>query len=216
MALAGSAGASAAPSHSQVNGITATWDASTNSYCYAFWVPSTKRDFLDIGLHSTRSSLTLGFGSGGTQGFKAYGTSTEIGGTRLLTSLNGVQGCPQATPPKLTVDPSSLNWGNVPVGLSPILQVTITNRGTEASGGLLTSFLGNDAGAFVPTYPETTCTGGAVLGRSSCVLALRFQPTAARIYSATLDVTANPGADHILVPLSGTGTGTTATAARHR
>ena len=112
------------------------------------------------------------------------------------------------TPPPGDIDltPSSINFGNVPVGTdSTPSTVTIQNTGT---GPLQISapVVGNSAFSIStdncgPTYPRT------IAPSSSCTLDVRFSPVSANLVNSNLTISSNdPDESSVQVGLSGDGT----------
>lgn len=98
----------------------------------------------------------------------------------------------------LEVIPAEVNFGSVRLGESATLWVQVRNR-TDSALVLAPSLVGADRAAFaIVRQPRSTLAAGA---RDS--LLLRFTPTEARFYQATLLL----GDDHpVEVPLRGSGT----------
>ena len=96
------------------------------------------------------------------------------------------------TPSTLTVTPEVQDYGTIVVGTSSTAaQLTVQNTATSPSGALTTSLSGAGAGDFV--VASDTCAGTPLAGGASCVVSLRFIPTAVGGRDATLAVTGSPG-----------------------
>ena len=111
-------------------------------------------------------------------------------------------------PARLVAAPSSVAFGEAPVGSSADEKtVTITNRGHARSGTLELELTGDDA---FSTSAIVEC-GPTLAPGASCEVGLTFSPDSVGPASGTLVVTGRRGAS-VSVPLSGTGTGDAALA----
>ena len=121
-------------------------------------------------------------------------------GIRAVVTLGGGTGSSGA--PSITTSPSSLDFGNVTVGQSPTMTLTIRNAG---SGTLTVSSIASDNPFFSvvspPQMPFNVPSGGQQI-------TVRFSPASAGAQSGNLNITSNdasrPG---LKVSLSGTGAG---------
>ncbi len=129
--------------------------------------------------------------------------------TGTITITDNASNSPQIIPltgvgTAVTLLPSSLDFGNQPVGSTSQPQtVTLTNyanRALSISGGELT---GNNPGAF--TLQNTTC-GRSLPAGGSCTVSIAFAPKTAGPKTATLEVRDNGGASPQTVLLTGSGT----------
>jgi len=106
--------------------------------------------------------------------------------------------------PRLKLSLISLNFGTSPVGTATGAQsVTITNTGTAALTGLFAALNGADPHDFTAT---STC-GLSVAPAASCTVSIVFQPIAAGVRTATLEVLGQGTGAAQTVTLTGTGTG---------
>ncbi len=129
--------------------------------------------------------------------FFAFDKSKQLASNSLMQTLQAGAGTPA-----VTLNPTSLNFGNVQTGASSNQSVTLTNTGT-ATLQITQINLKNNAGGFSLTNPcPTSLTVGA-----SCAVSVTFNPTQAGAQSATLSVADNASGSPQSVPLSGTGTG---------
>jgi hypothetical protein len=99
----------------------------------------------------------------------------------------------------------SLAFGDVPVGQTASLTLTVTNSGKESlscSGMTFSSDLGG--------FFSSTFTAGAIAAGGSQTVTIRFAPSAAGSYSGTITVNCDHTSGTNTAPVSGTGT-TTAT-----
>jgi hypothetical protein len=117
----------------------------------------------------------------------------SINGEAFSVALSG-------TGIRVTVAPTSLNFGNVAVGqTSAPLTATITNV-TGAPLGPLAVAGGAPGGPF---FPSQTCGGATLPAGGTCVVTYTFTPTALGTASASSDFSINGEA--FSVALSGTG-----------
>jgi hypothetical protein len=108
-----------------------------------------------------------------------------------------------AKPAKLTVSPTSHNFGSAVVGTNSSSQsFAITNTGESTSGTLAASVVGTDPADFA--IDADTCTGGTLAAGAACSVSVHFAPTAVGTRKATLSVTAAPGGT-VTLTLQGTG-----------
>ena len=142
--------------------------------------------------------LTLSFTFAPTADGSASGavtvTSNDSSGSSAV-SLGGTG--TTATSPQLTVSPTAVNFGNVPLNTAASKTVTLTSSGTAA---------------LTITAAAATGTGFSVSGASfpltlnpnqSTTVQVQFDPTAAGAVSGQLTLTSNAGAGTTNVPLSG-------------
>ncbi len=106
--------------------------------------------------------------------------------------------------PTLTVTPTTLAYGNVPVGTAVDQTVTFTNSSTVPI-----TFAGNatpsgDFGTIFSPTLTNTCAGNAIAAGASCTIGFSFTPTASASYSGALAFSDTAGAQ----TLTFTGTGT--------
>jgi hypothetical protein len=102
------------------------------------------------------------------------------------------------------VSPTTLTFGNQPVGTSSLPQmVTLTNVGTKVLNISDMSTVGTNAGDF--SISNNTCLPTVQPG-ASCTFNVTFTPTQTGARSASVSITDDGGASPQLVPLSGTGT----------
>jgi alpha-tubulin suppressor-like RCC1 family protein len=118
------------------------------------------------------------------------------GSPRTIT-LSGTGTPPPA--PQVTLNPSSLNLGSIPLGQHSAAQnVTLSNTG---NGPLL--IYGISTG--LVDYTQTNNCPSSLAAGASCTIAVTFAPTAAGLRTATLAVANNAGVVPHLVGLTGTG-----------
>jgi len=120
-------------------------------------------------------------------------------GAQNFTVAAPAPGAPQAS-----VAPASLAFGAQQVGTaSDSRQVTLTNGGGSALTIAGVTLTGANPGDFAVTF--NTCVGTVPAG-ASCVVGVRFAPTAATARAATLSIADNAAGSPQTVALSGTGT----------
>ena len=110
--------------------------------------------------------------------------------------------------PTVSISPAPLAFGNVAVGDSPVLPVTITNTG---SGPLVIQGPAASPPGLVPpgspfAIADEAIQGATINPGSSAIAQIKFSPTTPGQQSATLTLNCNAG--QFPVSLTGTGTGT--------
>ena len=133
-------------------------------------------------------------------------TSNGVGSPQTL-SASGT-GTTTATPGQLSMS-SSIDFGNVTVGMTSSLQtVTVTN--SSGASVLVTSVASNDANEF--TIVSNSCT--SVGAGASCSIGITFKPSAAGARAAAITIASNGTGSPQAINTSGTGmpTGTGAAA----
>ncbi|MGH7772091.1 MAG: choice-of-anchor D domain-containing protein [Candidatus Binatia bacterium] len=106
--------------------------------------------------------------------------------------------------PDIDVQPASLDYGNVLVGSSSDVDLTVQNTGTEALNVSEVSLVGMDIGEFAILAGGEPFT---LLPGETRIVTVRFAPTSPGAKSATLRFISNdPDENPKDVPLSGTGT----------
>ena len=110
----------------------------------------------------------------------------------LTVALSGV-----GTQPALIAAPSALNFGNVAVGSSSTLSLTLSNVSTAPVDGLVFA-------ATKDFSVSTTCGITTVNAGSSCSVSVTYTPSAIGAATGTLTISSNDPASPILVPLTGT------------
>jgi hypothetical protein len=127
-------------------------------------------------------------------------------GTQATTSIP-VSGTGVAS--TFTVSPDPGRFGRVRVGQTKTTAITVRNTGTIPVGLTSATVGGADAGAFVLVMDgaTTNCLANSLAAGSSCTLTVRFAPTQARNYAATLTVTGDKSSDPVARTIQLTGTG---------
>ena len=115
---------------------------------------------------------------------------------------------PPATPPSVSLSPSTVSFGPQAVATTSVAQtVTFTNTGAASQFINGVSILGADQLDF--TRADDQCIGSAVAAGASCTITIVFNPTATGTRTATLTVLDNNLASTQTVNLTGTGTSVT-------
>jgi hypothetical protein len=128
------------------------------------------------------ATLAVTAATGGT-------ASATLAGTGLL-------------PGALQILPASAAFPNVMVGQSSTSQVfTVSNTGGVATGNLVASFSGTDAGQFA--LVTDTCSGAPLAGGATCTVGVAFRPSARGAKSASLLITGR-ASEQAAATLSGT------------
>ncbi len=124
---------------------------------------------------------------------------TTAGARSAMLRVQGASGLPATaalsgtgeSPAVLSVTPTASNFGDVAVGgMSTNVVFTVTNTGTATSGVPSAALIGG--GATHWNLVANGCTA-ALTGGATCMITVRFEPTAAGPQTAQLEVTATPG-----------------------
>ena len=131
--------------------------------------------------------------------------------TATLSIADNASGSPQTlsltgtganTAPVASVSPTSLAFGNQPVGAKSAPQtVTLTNSGNAALSVTSLTFTGTNASDFAQT---NTC-GSSVAAGGKCTISVTFTPAASGSRTATLSIADNAGGSPQTLSLTGTG-----------
>lgn len=112
---------------------------------------------------------------------------------------NVVQGNPHSSQPMLSANPSNLDFGNVAVGTTASLNITLTNTG---SANLIVSQASVSGSAFLLTGLATPLTVAPGQSSSSTI---KFSPQAAGPSTGTISFTTNATSSVVSLPVSGSG-----------
>ncbi|HDL20960.1 MAG TPA: choice-of-anchor D domain-containing protein, partial [Nitrospirae bacterium] len=114
-------------------------------------------------------------------------------------------GSGSAAGPDISANPASKDFGNVKVGdLSPAQAFTVSNNGTADLVISSVYLSGTNSGQFSITYD--TCSGATIIPSGTCIVDVKFNPTAEGTFSANLSIPSNDSDTPVLdIPLSGTG-----------
>jgi hypothetical protein len=189
-----------------------------------------------VALVASTSGTGFGFsgtqfpGSGGTCSASFSGTSCTMvvalspsstgpwSGTLDITAESGSGNVSltrtvslEAKSPALVTSPdAAVGFADTNVGASVQEIVIIENTGSLPATGISGSIVGSNFSFVGNAYPGTggTCGGSLAVG-ASCTVLLRFSPTAAQAYSASLQLSHHDGAQlqAFSLPLEGTGLG---------
>jgi hypothetical protein len=122
--------------------------------------------------------------------------TVSLSGTGTLTAAT-------ATAPAVSLSPTSLAFGNQPVGTTSAPQtVTLSNSGNAAMSITSLVLTGTNASDFAQT---NTC-GSSVAAGAHCTISVTFTPAASGSRTASVSVTDNASGSPQAVSLSGTGT----------
>jgi hypothetical protein len=128
-------------------------------------------------------------GSGITTGTLTIPSSAPGGSTNIML-VGSTGGNSVALTP--TTSPTSLSFGNIPVGSTSAVQsVTLSNPTGAASTSVSI--------AISSGYSQTNNCGSTLAGGSSCTISVKFAPTAAGVVTGALSITAST----ISSPLTG-------------
>ncbi len=107
-------------------------------------------------------------------------------------------------PPSVTLSPSSLDFKDQVVGkASKPQRITLTNTGGKPLYINSVAIINDDSDDF--SLSGDTCTGSTVAPGKSCVIDVRFTPSATGSLKSTLTITDNAVDSPQRVPLSGNG-----------
>jgi hypothetical protein len=130
----------------------------------------------------------------------------SVTGTPGGTAVSQLSGTALADS-SLAIDPTSKDFNSVTISTNGSSFATatfvISNPGGVATGVPSAAVTGTDAGQFSIPAATNGCTA-AIPAMGSCMLTVRFAPTATGLKSASLSVTATPGGS-ISATLAGTG-----------
>ncbi|HEV2177454.1 MAG TPA: choice-of-anchor D domain-containing protein [Terriglobia bacterium] len=154
----------------------------------------------------TTCGKTLAAGASCT--FSVYFQPTAKGTrTAGLTITDNAPGSPQSVPLTgvgtiVKVSPTSINFGQVPVGMSSSAQtITVTNTSVNATLNITSITI---AGA--PGFGQNNNCQPTVAPLASCMISAAFQPQSTGVKKATMSIVDDGGASPQKVHLSGTGT----------
>jgi hypothetical protein len=109
----------------------------------------------------------------------------------------------QGTGTDIQLTPTSLNFGNQPVGTTSLpKKITVSNKASVAVSVTGITIVGTNAGDFT----ETNTCGTSIAGGASCFITVKFTPSATGSRSATVSISDNGGGSPQKVTLAGTGT----------
>ncbi len=161
------------------------------------------------------SGLPVGFAASGACTVSGTTVTATAAGTCTVTASQAGDATYQAAPdvartfaiaaaPQAAVAPAGLAFGARQVGTaSDSQQVTLTNGGGSPLTIAGVTLTGAHPGDFAVTF--NTCVGSVPAG-GSCVVGVRFAPTAVAARAATLAIADNAAGSPQTVALSGTGT----------
>ena len=164
---------------------------------------------ITTGAGFSQNGLSVGqtIAAGATASFTAEFAPTAIGlssGNITLTSTasnptvtialsgTGTQG-------QLSVNPSSVNFGSLPVNSSATVPVTLSNTGTAPVGITAAGLTGSSF--FTSTLASQTINPGQTASFN-----VKFAPTSTGSASGNISITNNAPGSPLVIPLSGTGT----------
>jgi hypothetical protein len=150
----------------------------------------------------TSCSLTVTFSpkASGLQAGAVTVSSSSIGISSVLVQVSGTG----LAPASLALTPSPANFSSIEIGSSsPAQNITVTNSGGQALGGLALSISGAEAQDFL--LGANTCTTTLAAG-ASCGVSVTFTPSIAGGRQAFLTASSTTaGVASVTATLSGTG-----------
>lgn len=126
------------------------------------------------------------------------GTLTVFGSNGVTRSASVFMNGTGLTPPAVSLSPTSINFGYLPLGSNSVQTVTLTNTG-------LASLNIYSVSAASPFSAYNTCPA-SLGGGGSCSITVYFTPTVAGLKSGLLSIVDNAGGSPHTVNLSGAGT----------
>jgi hypothetical protein len=156
---------------------------------------------LTLAANST-TSLNVSFGpsTAGAASGQLVITSNSLISPSTTVQLTGTGVAQPAGSPGLTVNSSSVSFGNVAVGTPSTQSVTLTSSGTAAVTVNSASLSGTGFTESGATFPLTLNAG------QTATLSLQFEPTATGATTGKLTITSNASSNSTaVVALSGTG-----------
>jgi hypothetical protein len=148
---------------------------------------------------------------GATWSTRTSGTTKKLyevtygNGTFVAVGDKGtiLQSDPLGPPPEpdISVNPASINFGNVNVGSTPDQTTTVRNDGT---GNLI---IGSVTTPSLPFSKQSdTCSGQTLSPGATCIITYRFSPTSEGTFSSNSNIPSNdPDENPVTVSLMGTG-----------
>jgi class 3 adenylate cyclase len=125
------------------------------------------------------------------------------GSLKLTRPLTEIRVPPTVQGVLIQLSPTSLNFGNQPVGTKSLSQtITMSNKGSLAVSITSISVIGSNAGDFARAK---TC-GNSLASGASCFITVTFKPAATGRRTASVSVSDNGGGSPQKVALAGTGT----------
>jgi hypothetical protein len=152
-------------------------------------------------------AITFTPGAAGARSATLNVAGSDLVGSPKTLALSGT-----GTMPAVTLMPTGLTFGVVPVGMSSTMNVTLTNSGMATLIFNNLTITGPNMADF--TFAAgTTCQGdgGQVTAGNSCTIAVTFTPSAVQPESATLNILDNAAGSPQMVLLAGGGPGFTLT-----
>lgn len=105
-----------------------------------------------------------------------------------------------ALQPNITVDPTSLNFGNIAVGNTKSLNITLTNDGQADLN--ISNIIVNGS-----VFSYSGSTNFNIVPAANNQISILFKPTSATTFNGTVKIASNsPGEDTVTVTLTGVGT----------
>ena len=142
-------------------------------------------------------SVTYSPTASGAAGAASVSVADNASGSPHTVTLSGT-----ATAPAVTPSPSSISFGNQPLGTtSAASAVTLQNTGT---GALIITGI-TFGGANPAQFAETNNCGASVAVSASCTVSVTFTPTATRAMAGTMSIADNAPGSPQSVTLTGTG-----------
>jgi hypothetical protein len=134
--------------------------------------------------------------------------NAEGGFSATLSIADNAPGSPQSVALSgtglaagISLNPTSVPFGNQNVGPSTSQTITVTNTGNSALAITAVTIAGS---SFFKASPAASCA--SIAPQATCPITVTFTPTASGAVSANLSIADNAAGSPHVVPLSGTGT----------
>jgi hypothetical protein len=145
------------------------------------------------------ASCTASVSFAPTAGGTSNGSLSLVDTAVTSPQAAALSGTGHSNGPVATLNPTSLNFGNVSVGTtSPAMNVTLTNTGSATLN--ITSIVASSS------YGQTNTCAASLGVNQSCTISVTFSPAQTGTVAGTITVTDNASGSPQTVSLTGTGT----------
>jgi len=160
-----------------------------------------------VGGASCTVAITFTPGALGARSAALNIAGSDLPGSPKMIALSGMGTPPPA--PAVTLAPTGLTFGVIPVGQNSMQNVTLTNTGNAGLTITSISISGPNMGDFSQTNNCPTPATGPLAAGGMCTIIVTFTPSAIQPESATLSITDNAANSPQTVALAGGGPGFT-------
>lgn len=144
-------------------------------------------------------SATLAVKFAPQQAGNATGSISLLSDAMNSPAVISLNGSGTAAMLQLSVTPTSLNFGNVPVGATGTQTATITNNGNSSVSVAQVTVSGGSFSTTGATLPSTLTAG------QSATISIAFSPSSASNFTGTVSVDSNATNSPATISLTGTG-----------